>query len=309
MTRKYEKSSKAFKEIWQDEVYKRKMAIIHAKNLIVEDTPIEIYNGIYVKREDLCARGNLPPFSKVRGVLEYMIKLQQKGITTVGYTETSISMAGIAVASIAKKLKMTAVIFDPQYKETPDILAYHRKQWAKFGATIIPIKAGMAKVNWYICKQILENNFDHSLHLPLGLPFEETIESTAREVKITLKKYGTNIFPSVVTCVGSGTIAAGILKGLATDDIPRRLYGVMTRSGNETIKKTKIHLKSGIQENGLFKSKIELIMINPKWEYTQKSLFSCPFPCHPYYDLKAWEWLIQNRMQLIEPILFWNIGH
>jgi hypothetical protein len=33
-----------------------------------------------------------------------------------------------------------------------------------------------------------------------------------------------------------------------------------------------------------------------------------PFPCNPYYDLKAWEWLMKNKGQLEEPILFWNIG-
>lgn len=272
-------------------------------------TPIEIYNGIYVKRDDLCFAEPAPPFSKCRGLLVHLAKLKAQGYKYIGYTETSISMAGWGVAWACQELGLKAILFDPQYKDTPETLAYHRIQWKKFKATILPIKAGMAAVNINICRQWLKRDYPNSIMLPLGLPFEETIEATAREVKITLKKYGTNIFPSIVTCVGSGTIAAGILKGLTVDDTPRRLYGVMTRSGNKEMKKTKIHLKSGVQEDGLFQSKIELIMINPKWEYTQKSIYPCPFPCHPFYDLKAWEWLNKNRMKLIEPILFWNIGH
>jgi hypothetical protein len=33
-----------------------------------------------------------------------------------------------------------------------------------------------------------------------------------------------------------------------------------------------------------------------------------PFPCNPWYDLKAWHWLEQNTSRLEGPILFWNVG-
>jgi len=273
-------------------------------------TPIEVYNDIYVKRDDLCFEYPAPPFSKCRGLLMHLAKLKKQGYKYIGYTETSISMAGWGVAWACQELGLTAIIFDPQYKDTPEVLKYHRKQWKKFNPIILPIKAGMAAVNINICKQWLKQDYPtNSIMLPLGLPFEETIEATAIETNITLKKYKTKKFPTIVTCVGSGTIVAGILKGATYDNISRQLYGVMTRSGDVKIKKNKILSKAGIIDGELFKPEIELILINPGWEYTQKSLVSCPFPCHSYYDLKAWEWLIKNRDKLIEPILFWNIGH
>ncbi len=49
-------------------------------------------------------------------------------------------------------------------------------------------------------------------------------------------------------------------------------------------------------------------LIDPGWEYTQKPTIKAPFPCHPYYDLKAWQWLLENHSCLRQRVLFWNIG-
>jgi hypothetical protein len=98
-----------------------------------------------VKREDLCAEPPAPPFSKIRGLVERIRRLKADGYETVGYTETAVSMAGWGVAWACAQFDMRAVIFDPQYKKTPELLTFHREQWAKFGATIVPIQAGMAR--------------------------------------------------------------------------------------------------------------------------------------------------------------------
>jgi hypothetical protein len=34
----------------------------------------------------------------------------------------------------------------------------------------------------------------------------------------------------------------------------------------------------------------------------------CPFPCNPYYDLKAWRHLVTHLDAYRDPVLFWNIG-
>jgi len=33
-----------------------------------------------------------------------------------------------------------------------------------------------------------------------------------------------------------------------------------------------------------------------------------PWPAHPHYEGKVWEWMLQNVDGLPRPILFWNIG-
>lgn len=279
----------------------------------IRNTPIELHyvydRLVYVKREDLCGVVGSPTFSKIRGIIEHLKLLKSKGINIVGYTETSISMAGWGVAWACKMLDMKAVIFNPVYKEPHDVLEYHKIQWIKHEAEIIDIKAGMAKVNFYISKKLLYDKYGESaVLLPLGLPFEETIKATSDELKNTLKTHPK--IDNIIVNIGSGTIAAGIWRGLSEIDYICNLWGVLGRSSNLVKKRQVISRKAKIIEDGLFaNTKANLLLIDPRWEYTQKSEVESPFPSHPYYDLKAWQWLIENINDIKGTILFWNIGH
>lgn len=279
--------------------------------ILIDNTPIEIYSirkhSVYVKREDLCCKKPGPPFSKVRGALLHLKKLKSAGINTVGYVETSISMAGWGVAWICSLLDMQTIIFDPQYKNPSRTLQYHRKQWNKHKAILVPIKAGRAKINWYICRKILQEKYPEAVLLPLGIPFQETIIATSEEVKKTMSNINCKINTFVIS-VGSGTIVAGLWKGLDTLKISSNIYGIMCRSGNLSLKKKSIISKTRILDKGMFPSVSQLHLIDPGWGYTDKSKIKSPFPCNPYYDKKAWEWLVQNITELKKPILFWNIG-
>ena len=282
---------------------------------LLKNTPIEVHHinerKVYVKREDLCGVEGSPTFSKIRGIVNHLISLKEKGINIVGYTETSISMAGWGIAWACSQLNMKAVIFDPQYKETPELLQYHREQWKKFNAVVIPIPAGMAKVNYYINKNKLYQRYGKkAILLPLGLPFQETINETANQIQEVLQYH----YPDyIIVNVGSGTILSGIWKGLENFPLLLKnkptLIGVLGRTSNLDKKRQIIAKKAEILDSGLFNSSIELKLIDPGWQYTEKSEIKCPFPCHPYYDLKAWEWLVKNINKLPGEILFWNIGH
>jgi 1-aminocyclopropane-1-carboxylate deaminase/D-cysteine desulfhydrase-like pyridoxal-dependent ACC family enzyme len=254
---------------------------------------------VYVKREDMCLDDeNYPPFSKVRGLFRRIEKLKAEGYTTFGYTESAVSMAGWGVAYVCKKLDVKAVIYNPVYKHDDyrgkEILELHRIKWKEFGAIIKDIPASMVKVNYNICRKHLAEMYPYSTMLPLGLPFEETIEETAQEYLSVKEEH-----KSIVVCVGSGTITAGLLR--ATN---KPIYGIMSRTGSVDKMKSKIKIKSGmILDRGN-----NLHVIDPGWEYTEKSEAVCPFPSHPYYDLKAWQWLNENIQDLPQPVLFWNIG-
>ena len=96
----------------------------------------------------------------------------------MAYVETSVSMAGWGVAWLAPKFGLKPVIFEPQYvindkrlKQKPDlkVFAYHREQWNKLNAQVIPIKPGMAKVNYNTArKYIRENNLTDRWALLVG---------------------------------------------------------------------------------------------------------------------------------------------
>ena len=267
----------------------------------LSSTPVEQYDGIYVKREDLSTPSPGPSFSKIRGLIPVLERLKKEGYKTIGYTETSVSMAGWGVAWACRELGLKAVIFDPQYKVTPDILQYHREQWNKFNAIIVPIKAGMAKVNWNISKTLIKE-YEKPYLLSLGLPFKETIDGAESEVKLTRANSMVD-FSTIVVNVGSGTVCAGVIKGFCD----KKIIGVMGRTGNVSKKKKKILDKAGFQDGGLFGSP-DFELIDPGWEYTERSEVDCPFPCHPWYDPNAWEWLTNNIQNLKTPVLFWNIG-
>jgi 1-aminocyclopropane-1-carboxylate deaminase/D-cysteine desulfhydrase-like pyridoxal-dependent ACC family enzyme len=283
---------------------------------MMKTTPIEVHNvkgaPVYVKREDLCTDPPYPNFSKVRGLNRYVEKIKSR-YSVIGYVETSISMAGWGVAYVAREHGLRAVIFDPQYTRKPggvddhlSVLDAHRKRWIELGAEIVPIKAGMARVNWNIARVKIRQLYPNALTLllPLGLPLDETVEETRSEYHRAVLQLGFRPRTCVV-CVGSGTIAAGILSSASQQT---RIVGVMSRTGDRSIKLKKIQSKAGLFAGGLWKTP-EFDLIDPGYEYTQRARIpAAPFPCHPWYDLKTWEWLVEHISSLQPPILFWNIG-
>jgi len=260
--------------------------------ILLRDTPVEEYDGIYVKREDLCAPEGAPPFSKIRGLVKHLEKLKREGYIGVSYVETSVSMAGWGVAWACYHLGMKCLIFNPVYKKPIPLLQFHRAQWKRWGAELKEVPAGRAKVNYYIARKQTPKNYKL---LPLGLPLPETVSETRKIAEKCISKY-----KSIVICIGSGTIAAGLFRATTPSQV---LYGIMSRTGNKNLKHRHIWGETLFPQSY---GKLEII--DPGWEYTQMSKVKIPFPCHPWYDAKAWEWLIQNKENIPAPILFWNIG-
>lgn len=259
---------------------------------ILWDTPIEEHNGIHVKREDLCAPPEAPPFSKIRGLVKHLDHLKRDGRKGVAYVETSISMAGWGVAWACYLLDLECLIFNPVYKDPPPLLLFHQEQWERWGAELRDLPAGGAKVNYYAARKQIPRGYHL---LPLGLPLPETVSETCSIASPIVEPY-----PSIVACVGSGTIAAGIFQATKRG---QTLYGVMCRTG-DVKRKAKRVMSASLMPF----TKGTLKMIDKGWEYAEPSKVEVPFPCHPYYDAKAWEWLMENKGELEPPILFWNIG-
>ncbi len=288
--------------------------------MIRKNTPIETYDvrgrTVYVKREDLCTEPPGPPFSKCRGLYAKLKKMQRdEGVKVVGYVETPISMAGWGVAWIAQKLGLKAVIFDPQYLHTPPpSIEVHRRKWAQFNPDIIPIKAGMTCVNQHIAKRMLRKEYGKdAVMLPIGIPFRETVLETEKELHRLIDSPAWELPRKwrpdyIIVCVGSGTICAGLLRGLVWERY-NRLIGVMAYDKNMRKKRKSIFAKAEVKDSDtLFSDKVEFTLINEKWEYTESSYATCPFPCHGFYDLKAWDWLVRHIDTLKGTVLFWNIG-
>jgi 1-aminocyclopropane-1-carboxylate deaminase/D-cysteine desulfhydrase-like pyridoxal-dependent ACC family enzyme len=274
----------------------------------VSNVPVRIRGpvDILVKREDLCCDPPGPPFAKVRGLLIRLQNLKRQGLHTIGYMENSISMNGWGVAWTCAELGMQAVIYDPQYNCYSEVLDYHRKLWKELGALIRTNPGGVSKVDFAVCRDTFEKEFGPNATLLYpGLSFIETVIATAEEVERTIKRLKKRA-KTVVVNVGSGIIAAGIWRGFEKHCPDVIIHGIMGHSGDLTRKMNDIEKNSGLLHQKQLRSKF--VLHDPGWKYTEPSEVPSPFPCNQFYDLKAWEWLVQNFHRLDEPILFWNIG-
>jgi hypothetical protein len=259
---------------------------------------------IFVKREDLCCPLPGPPFSKMRGLYSRMKSLKESGVETVGYMETSVSMAGWGISYCASLLKMKAVIYEPTYKDgiKRGLLPLHSRKWVELGAEVRPIKAQILKVNHYMAKKALSEEFGEDAYmLELHLLSKEAVEENAAEWRRT----DTARFRTVVINVGSGTICSGLIRGCFPDRT-KLFVGVTCATKNVAHLEADISSKAGVPINGLVG--LPLTVVDAGYEYTVPVDVGCPFPSHRYYDRKAWDWLTKNVRDLKPPILFWNIG-
>lgn len=277
--------------------------------ILLHYTPVERHliegKEVFVKREDMATPPPGPCFSKTRGLYAHMLKLRESGVKEVGYLETAISMAGWGVAWVGKILGIQVTIFDPAYSSkhvARKVHQFHRKQWLKLGAVVVQVTPLMTRINFNVIQKHLFPKDPSREFLPLGLPLEETIEETARQAEITSSLPRMN---TVVVSVGSGTVCAGILRGIGNH--PIHIVGVMCRDGNKNRKMKEILKRSKVLLGDLWGP--DFTLINPGYAYTDKETTLSPgFPCNPYYDLKALKYLVDHYDELEPPILFWNIG-
>lgn len=292
-----------------------KKSLKKTNNTLVKDTPTEIVKvkgiPVYVKREDLACELPGPPFAKVRGLYIKLNELKNQGITTVGYMESTLSMATWGISYFAKKLDMKSVVYAPKYK---DGLKHEQKiqmsKWEEFGADVNFLeKLSFQKINYYIAKSLLLEDYENSVMLEQGLPFLETIDEVKKQVFLLPRK---SLGGSLVIVIGSGIMAAGVLKGISTilpDEKSMTIYGILCapkkvdKKEKEIIKKANANFYIRmLLQNVFFK------VIDSGFKFTDKEEIECPFPCNSYYDRKAWKWLNDNIEKLKQPIIFWNIG-
>jgi 1-aminocyclopropane-1-carboxylate deaminase/D-cysteine desulfhydrase-like pyridoxal-dependent ACC family enzyme len=272
--------------------------------MIREDTPIEEYQlwgkTIYVKREDLTTTFPGPNNSKIRGVLAYLQKLKERGVTKVGVLDTKVSRAGWIVSYIASKLGITVYDFYPRYKDDKG-LRFTQRMVKAFGGILVEQEAGRQSIRYARAKKYMQEV--GGVMLPDMLKLREaTIENAkvVESIDIELLK-GTIIVPT-----GSATILSGIIRGLITLGLTKtRVYGIL--AANVSAKSRVNNVMFLLGELMLYpQPKVKII--NCGYEYLTPCNIATPFPSDIYYDKKAWLWLMKNHEKLKEPILFWNVG-
>lgn len=276
--------------------------------LVLRGTPWEPHRTpggaeVWVKREDLCARVG-PPFSKMRGLVEFV---RARPEAVFGALDSYHSQAGWAVACACRALGRRAVVFYPEVKGEPGPRKSQQEALAA-GAEVIALPAGRSAILWYRARRRLALLYPDALLLPNGLVLAESVAATAREVVEHTAPH--LVAPGVVwvVSVSSGTIAAGVARGLVRAGFRGRLVLHLGYSRDEARLRRDLGLRAFGDAAFAFPFGVEVV--DEGYAYRDRVAEVAPFPSNEYYDRKAWRWIAGAPAQLsgAARVAFWNIG-
>jgi len=264
-----------------------------------EQTPIEEYsiNGtdIFVKRDDLflaSAQPMVPALAKLRGARVVLQKMKEDGVKKVACYDTRISKSGQGIAFLCRELGLHCAVGFPKLKAQTE-LNEPQKKAKEMGAEVWSVQAGRTAPCYAAFKR--EALLQGYTVLPLGITFKETAQEVAKIAEAETKK-----FETIVVSTGTGTIACGIALGTKA-----KVYGISC--GMSIERQGKRVMKICDELGQLYPWNLQLVATDYEY-YEALDTSSCPFPTSPYYDIKAYIWMLNNIEKLKEPVLFYNIG-
>lgn len=262
-----------------------------------EHTPIEEYSlggrAIFVKRDDLYGRSPAPPLGKLRGLRRLVDRLTAKEIRVFGCWDTHFSKLGLGVAALCSMtpgLKAIVSYSVSKRRGLPEAVA----QAERLGATLLPVPSNVVPICYAMAKKRIEACGGYML--PFGLECPEAVDAIS-DVASTVRE-GFYAGGTVVLSCGSGVTLAGLINGLRAR--PRKLIAI---SSGRSVNKIMACLRRHCPQLPSY-----LDLRPASLPYAHELKYECPFPSHPNYDLKAWQFLDNNLGVLPGPILFWNIG-
>jgi len=265
-----------------------------SKNPIVKGTPIERHEGTWVKREDLCCPDG-PHLSKMRGIWPHIKNRDEK---IIGVLDTYRSWGGWATAFCCNLLGKQCVAFYPRYTKPRD-WGRSQQNANRLGAEIKPLEAKRSVV---MRARARENLYSGGYMMPNAMKLSETVIETAKEVHRT----NTKKFDTIVIPIGTGTIASGVIKGLAEKgEKPLIILSLgYTRTPNSLLN----YIQQFTEVEDAY---IEIIDQGYKYNTPESKLpdLEMRFPAHRHYEQKAWQWIMTKKNRIGKgKILFWNIG-
>lgn len=272
---------------------------------------------VWVRREDLCAAlPGSPDFSKLRGIEEHLLRTRP---ARVGVLDSIHSKAGWGVAWVGSHIGLPVDVYYPVTVREGGVDGHPVRPFQKhardLGATLHPLPAGMSAVLWHQARADFMKTYREGEFLPNGLQFPEAVEATCAQLAgdpsrpMMVSEQMLRRDAMWVVSASSGNIASGLLKGLALCGFQGTLVVHMGYSRSQDSLMERIHSRAG-----LWQGAINVVLVDEGWEYAQDASGFAPFPCNPYYDLKAWQWLASEKGLAMQcrvganTVVFWNIG-
>ena len=272
-----------------------------ALNMCISNTPLEFYPeyNLWVKREDLSCPGG-PNFSKTRGVWAHM--LARPDYALFGVLDTSHSQGGHAVARAGVLLGKRVRLYYPRRKADPPTLRPPQAAARDLGAELIELPAARSAILWHRARKLIEA--DGGYMFPNALKLPETVEETAKEVA-TIPTNILSEISTVIVSVSSGTIAAGVVRGLRLRDWEGSVILHLGYSRSHDAVLDYIEKASGSPWN----SQLKPVIVDESYNYADEARagLTPDFPCNKYYDLKAYRYWIKFD-NASHSALLWNAG-
>jgi len=264
-------------------------------------TPIEEFDGKFVKREDLAFWSSLeyPSGSKVRQYLAMANAAPQSAPCLVGCSANSCMQ--IYVSAAAKQLNTKGIIYVPKRKVKSDATLYAEKM----NAEVNEIKPGYLSV---IRKAARQRAIDlkHYVEWDRKSAIVDTMKQCENVVEVIWK--GGLCIQRIIVPTGSGLTAAGVILGLTWCGLGGRpecptVIAVATSpmATADSIMKLVKRVALDYPMAGSWFTKLEFI--GPSTPYDTPIIESLPdgTPLDPYYAAKAWKYVERNDM-------FWPVG-
>ena len=275
---------------------------------LINNTPLEDRRaewGLIVKREDLCCPAPGPPFSKTRGVLAWAQKRYDEGARLFGVLDTVHSQGGQAVAQAAQYLGAECVGWYPVYKAEVNDPVMRPVQLAMraMGATVYGLPAGRSAILYHRAKKHCEAM--GGVMFPNALKLPEMVDETEAEFGRMHDNWAEPLDdrPWLVSA-SSGTIAAGVLRGLDTIHAKGPL---IVHMGYSRPRDAVVGYMRKMARVGEY---VDIEFIDEGYEYKDVARPgpAPSWPCNAHYDLKAFRWWASVGRQRYGEAVFWNIG-
>lgn len=265
-----------------------------ASGMLYQHTPVQDYRRQYrlmVKREDLACPDPGPHFSKTRGVYA---RVSSRPEVIIGVLDTYHSQAGHAVARACQILGKSCTNYYPEFKNEPGPREPQLRAQA-LGAKLIGIPAGRSAILYHKAKKLCESAGGYMM--PNALKLGESVTETAKEAD----QLKANEYDYVVLPASSGTIAAGVIKGLGIG--PKYLVHLGYSRSADAVTNYLQHM------SGVVDADIEIVDEGYGYRDKARPGETPPWPCNVYYDLKAFRWWL-GAQQYYPGLsaLFWNVG-
>lgn len=266
-----------------------------------ELTPIEQYDNILLKRDDLFI-----PY-EINGVnggklRQCIMLLQDQGKDKHIYTYSSLdSPQSPITAAVSKDLKLPCTVYYGGTNINSAMKHHMARLSSYYGAEInTTVNSGRHSVLHHAIKEIVTNN-DFIVEYGINLELHHNILLSA--VANQVENIPNNLNNLVIIC-GSGITAAGVIIGLKKFNKEVKNIILVATAPNRT---EKIKQLTSLYD-AYRPFTIEDLFHQPGFSYTKKEPYSFHnIELHPNYEAKGMKWFLQSDINK-ENSLFWITG-